>query len=261
MSNGNFNTLLNIGTYLNTAATNRHLSRQSAALAQQLDAVQRARARQQQVEAQRQFVFDLRKQLEEVEELAATAPGEAFLFRLELEPMLGRVDESIFPEFRDKEYVHEVRKYARRVLDAFRGPLGEAAVEAGLAYQPTLDLHFRLKLLVGLEKATAVLASAGLFSKGKAKAEAVAVLRQYDTPEQNVAQFQKSGLGELQATVRQIRGMLRGYGYHSQLDGRPMEALSAEELDREIEAAEARIREILDALAAARVIPAGALQG
>jgi len=261
MANGTLDRLVSFGTYLESAATNRRLAEQRELLADQLDATRQQQARQQQVEAQRQFVFELRRQLEQVEELAAAAPGEALLFRLDLEPMLGGIDESVLPEFRDKEYVHEVRNYARRVLDSFRARFGSEAVDLGIEYPRLLTYRHRLRLIAGLERAQATVRNAGMFSRGKAKAEALGVLRRYGHDERQLGQFEQASGDQIRAVIAQLRGMMAEVGYRTLGGGTAPERLDADGLDAEIALVEQRIRTVLDRLAAAGVISAGALEG
>lgn len=184
-----FNTLLNVGTYLNTDKTNKNLQGiqdQIATLSQQ---AANAQSQQDVIESKRQVVFEYRKALEELYSYADHEPVEALREMVGyINGRLKRIHESDFPDFQDKEYVHKVKQYYVEVINRIQDILGVDKVNNVLEWMDNIDYSFTIACYTAALRSEKLARKKGLFNKGKITKEIISINKQYNIDE-NTARF------------------------------------------------------------------------
>src|SRR6056297_471125 len=115
------NTFFNFATWVNAEIQSSQLARTNSILQSQLSAVSqvlhaqslnndRALKKADDIQAFREIVFTLKKQLSEVLEVLEEQPLVALVFYLNSVQAFVYIDPSLFPSFSDKEYVDEVQR-------------------------------------------------------------------------------------------------------------------------------------------------------
>lgn len=121
-------TALGIINSIQLFSANSKLAKMQSDLAYQAQQAFAQDQRQTQIEQVRQLIFDARVQWEEIENIAAADPIQAYVFSRSASGLLQDISPQMLPEIGDKEYLYKVNKYAGDINASIEDTLGQEAL-------------------------------------------------------------------------------------------------------------------------------------